>query len=106
MNGALVKKTSSCKRPIKKFYLFLFKNVLITLDRFSVLHPVQILVYQDMATYIRGLDLVRGVLRNIMLTNISRSEITLTLLIDLPDDIMDYNISNIGHLGDRTKWRL
>ena len=88
MNGALVKKTSSCKRPtcIKKFYLFLFKNVLITLDRFSVLHPVQVLVYQDMATYIRGLDLVHGVLRNIMLTNISRSEITLTLLIDIPEN--------------------
>ena len=76
----LVKKTSLRKRPIKKFYLFLFKNVLITLDRFSVLQPMQILVYQDMATYIRGLDLVRGVLRNIMLANISRSEITLTRL--------------------------
>ena len=41
---------------------------------------MQVLVYQDMATYIRGLDLVRGVLRNIMLANISRSEITLTRL--------------------------
>ena len=57
--------------------------------------PVQVLVYQDMATYIRGLDLVHGVLRNRMLTNISRSEITLTPLIDLPDDITDYNIRKV-----------
>lgn len=96
VNGTLVKQTSSRKRPIKKFYLFLFKNVLITSDRFSVLHPVQVLVYQDMVTYIRGLDLVHGVLRNIMLTNISRSEIALTLLIDLPDDFMVYDISKVA----------
>ena len=99
MNGALVKKTSSRKRPIKKFYLFLFKNVLIASDRFSVLHPVQVLVYQDMATYIRGLDLVHGVLRNIMLTNISRSEITLTLLIVSPDDIVKLNLSRTATSG-------
>ena len=61
-----------------------------------MLHPVQVLVYQDMATFIRGLDLVHGVLRNIMLTNISRSEIALTLLIDLPDDIIDYDISKVA----------
>ena len=58
-------------------------------------HPVQVLVYQDMATYIRGLDLVHGVLRNRMLANISRSEITLTPLIDLLDDIIDYNIRKV-----------
>ncbi|CAH3192720.1 unnamed protein product, partial [Porites evermanni] len=64
------------------------KNVLITLDRLSVLHPVQVLVYQDMATYIRGLDLVHGVLRNRMLTNISSSAYIISTFVSSPANLL------------------